>query len=194
MQEGAQAMMSHQGFEQTALPHMTVLRGYALHLTMDSENANDLLQETFLKACKFWNRFEEGTNIKAWLFRIMKNSYINSYRKGKREPQRVCYEEHHLPLHSTQATFFSSHPTQEMSYDEAFEDEILLSIESIKETFRNVILLADVEGLSYEEIAKVVGCPMGTVRSRLHRSRQLLKKSLFAYARDNGYIPKSCPI
>jgi RNA polymerase sigma-70 factor (ECF subfamily) len=157
---------------------------------MDSDNANDLLQETYLKACRFRNHFEEGTNMKAWLCRIMKNSYINTYRKVKREPQKVCYEEDYLHHNARQAAPFSGIHILDMSYDEVFEDEILRSIESIKETFRNVILLADVEGFSYEEIAAAVGCPMGTVRSRLHRGRLLLKKKLFAYAKDNGYVPR----
>jgi RNA polymerase sigma-70 factor, ECF subfamily len=183
--------MNHNNFEQAALPHMADLQNYALHLTMNSDNAKDLLQDTYLKAYRFWGRFEKGTNIKAWLCRIMKNSHINRYRKENKEPKKVCYEEYHLPQNMAQV---ASHPHKhvlEKSYDDLFGDEIMRSIESMKKSFREVILLCDVEGLSYEEIAKTVGCPMGTVRSRLHRSRQLLKKRLFAYARDNGYILRS---
>jgi RNA polymerase sigma-70 factor (ECF subfamily) len=183
-------MMNHDDFEQAALRHMPVLQNYALHLTMDSENAKDLLQDTYLKAYRFWGHFEKGTNIKAWLCRIMKNSHINRYRKGKNEPTKVCYEEYHLPHGMTQETLFAHRHMMAKTYDEVFGDEIIRSIESMKDTFRDIIFLSDVEGLTYEEIAKTVGCPMGTVRSRLHRSRKLLKKKLLAYARDNGYITK----
>jgi RNA polymerase sigma factor (sigma-70 family) len=186
--------MNHENFEEAALPHMADLQSYALHLTMNSDNAKDLLQDTYLKAYRFWGRFEKGTNIKAWLCRIMKNSHINRYRKESKEPKKICYEEYHLPQNMEQVTHYSHKYRPEKTYDDLFGDEIIRSIESMNESFREVILLCDVEGLSYEEIAKTLGCPMGTVRSRLHRSRQLLKESLFAYARDNGYIPKSCPV
>jgi RNA polymerase sigma-70 factor, ECF subfamily len=185
--------MNHEDFEQAALPHMADLQTYALHLTMNSDNAKDLLQDTYLKAFRFWRQFEKGTNIKAWLCRIMKNSHINRYRKESKEPKRICYEEYHLPHNMAQQTSYAHKHMSKQSYDDLFGDEIVRSIESMKVSFREVILLCDVEGLSYEEIAKTIGCPMGTVRSRLHRSRQLLKKRLFAYARDNGYIPKNCP-
>lgn len=186
-------MTNHDDFEQAALPHMDVLQNYAMHLTMNSENAKDLLQDTYLKAYRFWGRFEKGTNIKAWLYRIMKNSHINRYRKVKNEPAKVSYEENHLPYDMTLEASFAGKHTLTNTYNDIFEDEIVRSIESMKNTFRDVIFLCDVEGLSYEEIAKTVGCPMGTVRSRLHRGRKLLKKKLFAYARNNGYIPKRSP-
>jgi RNA polymerase sigma-70 factor (ECF subfamily) len=182
--------MTPDSFEQTALPHMAVLQNYALRLTMDSDNAKDLLQETYLKAFRFWGSFEEGTNIKAWMCRIMKNSFINHYRKCKLEPVTVSYEPYHLPHNLTQELHSPRKPLPGKSCDELFEDEVIRSIESIGDMFRKVIVLADVEGFSYEEIAKTVGCPMGTVRSRLHRGRKLLRKRLFAYARQNRFIPK----
>jgi RNA polymerase sigma-70 factor (ECF subfamily) len=157
---------------------------------MNSENAKDLLQDTYLRAYRFWGHFEKGTNINAWLYRIMKNSFINRYRKERKTPKQVCYEEHHLPCNATQEPSLAHNHMQKKAYNEVFGDEILSSIESIHEKFRNVIVLGDVEGLSYEEIAATVDCPIGTVRSRLHRGRKLLKKRLFAYARDNGYVPR----
>jgi RNA polymerase sigma-70 factor (ECF subfamily) len=184
-------MVNRDDFEKTALPAMIVLRKYALHLTMNSENAKDLLQDTYLKAYRFWGHFNKGTNINAWLFRIMKNAYINRYRRERNKPTHIRYEEYHLPHNGTQETSLSSKHLEEKSYDEVFGDEIIRSIESIHETFRNVIVLGDVEGLSYEEIASTVDCPIGTVRSRLHRGRKILKERLFAYAKDNGYISKS---
>jgi RNA polymerase sigma-70 factor (ECF subfamily) len=123
----------------------------------------------------------------------MKNSHINRYRKEKKEPTKVCYEEYHLPYHLTKEASYAHKFVQGKSYEDLFEDEIMRSIESMQDMFRDVILLGDVEGLTYEEIAKTVGCPMGTVRSRLHRGRKLLQKKLLAYARDNGYISKRSP-
>ncbi|MGD1044157.1 MAG: sigma-70 family RNA polymerase sigma factor [Bacteroidota bacterium] len=182
--------MNRHNFEQTALPHMTVLHTYAIHLTMNSENAKDLLQETYLKTYRFWGNFENGTNIKAWLYCIMKNSFINLYRKETREPKKVEYKEYHLPYNTIQETSFAHKHMIEKSYDEIFGDEIARSLESLNDSFRNILILSDIEGLSYEEIANTIDCPIGTVRSRLHRGRKLLKKKLFNYARDNRYIPK----
>lgn len=182
--------MTYENFEQTALPHMAVLQNYALHLTMDSDNANDLLQDTYLKAYRFWDSFREGTNIKAWLCRIMKNSYINCYRKCKNAPVTVSYEEYHLPHSMAHESSFPRRPVPGKHCDELFGDEIISSLQSIGTVFTRVIVLADVEGLSYEEIAKSLGCPMGTVRSRLHRARKLLKKKLSVYARHNRLVPR----
>jgi RNA polymerase sigma-70 factor (ECF subfamily) len=181
-------MMNQRIFEQTALPHITILHGYALHLTMNSENAKDLLQETYLKAYRFWGNFEKGTNIRAWLYCIMKNSYINLYRKEIKEPKKVEYQEHHLPYSTIQETSFDQKYLPEKTCDEIFGDEISGSIGSLKDSFRDVLILSDIEGLSYKEIANIVGCPIGTVRSRLCRGRSLLKKKLFNYAKKNGYI------
>jgi RNA polymerase sigma-70 factor, ECF subfamily len=184
-------MPSRDDFEQTALPFMIVLQNYALRLTMNSENAKDLLQDTYLRASRFWSHYEKGTNIKAWLFRIMKNSFINSYRKERQRPKHICFEEHHVPYDAILAPVLAYHHMKENSYDEVFGDEILGSLKLISEPIRNVVILGDVEGLSYEEIAATVDCPMGTVRSRLHRGRKILKERLFEYAKDNGFIPKS---
>lgn len=183
-------MSDHDCFEQTALPHMSALNSYALHLTMNAENAKDLLQDTYLNAFKFWHQFETGSNVKAWLFRIMKNSYINRYRKEQKTPTHIGYEEYHLPNETTHEASLAHNHAPALSYHEVFGDEIVRSIESMNDMFSNVILLGDVEGLSYKEIAHAVDCPIGTVRSRLHRGRKALKKKLFKYARDNGYVPK----
>jgi RNA polymerase sigma-70 factor (ECF subfamily) len=173
---------------------MVVLQNYAFHLTMNSENAKDLLQDTFIKAYRFWGHFENGTNVKAWLYRIMKNSYINYYRKEIRQPKKVEYKEYHLPYNSMQETSFAHKHILEKSYDELFGDEIACSFKSLSDSFRDIIFLSDVEGLSYEEIANIVDCPIGTVRSRLHRGRKLLRKKLFHYAQKNGYILKGSEV
>jgi RNA polymerase sigma-70 factor (ECF subfamily) len=180
--------MNYNNFEHTALPHMAVLHNYAFYLTMNSENAKDLLQDTYIKAYRFWNNFEKGTNVKAWLYQIMKNSYINCYRKETREPKKVEYKEYHSPYNTIKETSFAHKHVLNKTYDEIFGDEIARSLKSLNDSFRDVIVLSDVEGLSYEEIANTVDCPIGTVRSRLHRGRKLLRKRLFEYARENRYI------
>jgi RNA polymerase sigma-70 factor (ECF subfamily) len=183
-------MAEHDCFEKTALPHREALVTYALHLTMDTENAKDLLQDTYLNAYRYWHQFEQGTNIKAWLSRIMKNTFINRYRKEQKVPKHIGYEEYHLPYDAPDEPSLGHRPEPVRPYDEVFDDEIVQSIGTMNDTYRTVILLGKVEGLSYQEIALAVGCPLGTVRSRLHRGRSALKKKLFKYARDNGYIPK----
>jgi RNA polymerase sigma-70 factor (ECF subfamily) len=182
--------MNYKEFEQTAIPQRTYLYNYAIYITKNSEDARDLMQETYLKAYRFWSYFEKGSNIKAWLFRIMKNSYINLYRKEYNGPKKVAYEENHIPYHTTQEILFDHKCLMRKSYHEIFGDEITCSIDSLSDDFKDVILLSDVEGLTYEEIAKIIDCPIGTVRSRLFRGRKLLRKKLFTYAKDNGYILK----
>jgi RNA polymerase sigma-70 factor, ECF subfamily len=182
-------MANSDDFEQIALPQMAMLHRYAMHLTMNSENAKDLLQETYLRAYRFWRHFKKGTNVTAWLFRIMKNSYINRYRREKNRPAHIRYEEYHLPHNGPQESTTVSHPLQGPTYPEVFGDEIVRSMEAMHASFRTVVVLADVDGLSYEEIAATLGCPIGTVRSRMHRGRKLLKERLSTYARDNGYVP-----
>jgi RNA polymerase sigma-70 factor, ECF subfamily len=184
------AMADHRGFEHIALQHMTTLHTYALHLTMNSNNAKDLLQDTYLKAYRFWSHFEQGTNIKAWLYRIMKNSYINSYRKESKEPKKIEYQEYHLPYNAKQDVAVGQMHLSEKPYNEIFCDEIADSFGSLNDLFRDILILSDVEGLTYKEIADIVECPIGTVRSRLNRGRKHLRKKLSSYAKNNGYIHK----
>jgi len=184
-------MENHRDFEQTALPHRAVLQNYAMHLTSNSENAKDLLQDTYLKAYQFWNKYEKGTNIKGWLYQIMKNSYINNYRKKIKEPNKVEYDENRFCYKTVQDGLFDLAYLQRRHYNEMFEDEIAHSIESLPNTLKPVIILRDIEELTYSEIARVVACPVGTVRSRLHRGRKILQKRLLNYAKDNGYLIKS---
>jgi len=183
-------MEDHQEFEQTAVPHMTTMQNYALYLTKNSENAKDLLQDTYLKAYRFWNNYEKGSNVKAWLYQIMKNSFINDYRKKDKEPKKIEYDENRY-CHKTFGEHVFHHSNlKRISYDELFEDEIAQSLESLPHAFKTVILLSDVEELTYSEIARVIACPVGTVRSRLHRGRKVLQKRLSEFAVSNGYISK----
>lgn len=179
-----------QSFELTAIPHLSGLRNYALHLTMNDENAKDLVQETFLKAYRFWDKFEQGTNIRAWLYRIMKNSFLNNYRTQSKESNNVEYDENRFCYTAIHRGSFDLTPLKKRDCEGLFGDEIAQSIDSLPSAFKTVVILRDVEDFSYAEIAQVVQCPVGTVRSRLHRGRNVLQKQLSGYARDNGYVQR----
>ena len=181
--KGVIAMEDHEDFERTAIPHMTVLRSYAQYLTNDSENAKDLLQDTYLNAYRFWNHYEERSNIKAWLYQIMRNSYINNYRKKVKESKKVEYDENRFCYKTFHDGSFDHSYLNIKHPHEMFEDEIAHSIESLPGIFKTVVMLSDVEELTYSEIARAVACPVGTVRSRLHRGRKILHKRLFNYAK-----------
>lgn len=178
----------HAEFEAEALPHMDVLYNFALRTTGNENDARDLLQETYLKAYRFWDKYEKGTNIRAWLFRIMKNSYINRYRKETKEPDKVDYEDIENFYNSIRAETTDPNDLQQQLYGNLLGDEVTKALQSLPDDFRTVVILCDIEGLTYEEIAEFVECPIGTVRSRLHRGRKLLQEKLFEYARQQGII------
>jgi RNA polymerase sigma-70 factor (ECF subfamily) len=164
-------------------PHMDQMYNYAMYLTGERDEANDLLQETFLKAYRFYDKYEEGTNAKAWLYRIMRNTYINEYRRLKRLPDLVEFDE------QISAPYFApgAQRSTPQFEGELFGDEIATAIARLPEKFKSVIMLRDVEDLPYEEIAEALDIPVGTVRSRLHRARALLFDRLKGYAQDRGY-------
>jgi len=178
-----------QDFEKEALPHMDVLYNYALRTTGNQDDAQDLLQETFLKAFRFWDKYEKGTNIRAWLFRIMKNSYINRYRKETKEPDKVDYGDIENFYNTIRAEYTDTNDLQEKLFGNLLGDEVARALESLPEDFRTVVILCDIEGMTYEEIAEFIERPIGTVRSRLHRGRKLLQTKLFEYARKQGIVP-----
>lgn len=178
----------HSEFEAEALPHMDVLYNFALRTTGNEDDARDLLQETYLKAYRFWDKYEKGTNIRAWLFRIMKNSYINRYRKETKEPDKVDYEDIENFYNTIRAQSTDPNDLQEQLYGNLLGDEVTKALQSLPDDFRTVVILSDIEGLTYEEIAEFVDCPIGTVRSRLHRGRKLLQEKLYEYAREQGMI------
>jgi len=180
----------HRAFEKEALPHADILYNYALRMTNDPADADDLVQETFLKAFRFWDKYEQGTNIRAWLFRILKNSYINRYRKVSKEPDTVDYDEVQNFYASIRDDSADPNDLQQTIFGNLLEDEVAGAIAELPEDFRTVVILSDIEGLTYEEIAEFVDCPVGTVRSRLHRGRKLLRARLFAYATEHGYVSK----
>lgn len=174
-------------FEQQALAHMGVLHRFGVRLTGNAADADDLVQETYLKAYRFWDKYDQGTNIRAWLCRIMKNSFINLYRGKSRRPEMVDYSEIVKPtsVHHIAADALEQ---QEPVPESHLDDDVTSAVSGLREMFRTVVILSDIEGLTYEEIARRVGCPLGTVRSRLHRGRTLLHSALYDYARQRGYV------
>ena len=180
----------HKEFEQEAIPHMDILYNYALRMTGNADDARDLLQETFLKAYRFWDKYEKGTNVRAWLLRIMKNTYINLYRKAVKEPDTVDYNDIQNFYNIIRENSADANDLQVKLFGHLLDDDVTKALESLPEEFRTVVILCDIEGLTYEEIAEFVECPVGTVRSRLHRGRKLLYAKLFEYAKKRGFVGK----
>ncbi|HPM29642.1 MAG TPA: sigma-70 family RNA polymerase sigma factor, partial [Chryseolinea sp.] len=160
---------------------------FAYRLTLDRDDAKDLLQDTYLKAFRFINSFQQGTNAKAWLFRILKNSFINDYRKKTKEPNKVDYQEVESYYNSEDVDRQITPDLRVESLKDMIGDEISNALNALDVDFRTVIILCDLEGFKYEEMAKILDIPIGTVRSRLHRARNLLKEKLSEYAKQMGY-------
>ncbi|MBA3291452.1 MAG: sigma-70 family RNA polymerase sigma factor [Actinobacteria bacterium] len=170
------------------------LYGAALRMTRNPQDAEDLVQETMMRAYRAFGRFEAGTNLKAWLFRILTNAYINTYRKRQREPQKVSSDEveefdlyRELKNHDSQ---FDSTP-ESIVLDSLVDSDIIEAIDDLPEQFRLAVVLSDIEGFSYAEMAQIMDVPMGTVMSRLHRGRKALQKRLWEVARDRGIVKDS---
>ena len=178
-------------FHDELLPHMDALYNFGFHLTRSEADANDLVQETYLKAYRFVDKYHEGTNAKAWLFRIMKNAFINDYRKKSKAPNQVDYEEVINFHREDDSSNFSGYMDlgKEM-FENMMGDEISNAINSLPVDFRVVILLCDIEDFKYDEISQIINIPIGTVRSRLHRARNMLKEKLKDYAKQHGYVDK----
>lgn len=178
-------------FQAELMPVLDPLYNFAYRLTLDEDDANDLVQETYLKAYRFFEYFEPGTNAKAWLFRILKNSFINDFRKKSKQPAKVDYSEiegYYNPDEvEGEDTGASSSDMRQQSTRDLIGDEVASALNSLPVDFRTVIILCDLEGFTYEEMAKVLDIPIGTVRSRLHRARNFLKDKLDKYARSMGY-------
>ena len=176
-------------FEEEALPLLPGLYRAALRLTRNPTDAEDLVQEAYLRAYRSFHQFTPGTNLKAWLYRILTNQFINTYRKKQREPQTVPDEEvedwylynrlaREAPDSSAEAVVLESMP----------DEDVRAALEALPETYRAAVLLADVEGFSYKEIAEILEIPMGTVMSRLHRGRKALEKALWEKVRERGLV------
>src|SRR2546427_6969293 len=176
-------------FEAEALPLLPGLYSAACRLTRNAADAEDLVQETFLRAYRGFHQFQPGTNLKAWLYRILMNTFINSYRKRQREPQTISEDEiEDWYLYSRMARG-GTEPSAETTVIESLPDEdVQDALAALPEQFREAVLLADVEGFSYKEIAEIMGVPIGTVMSRLHRGRKALEKALWDTAKERGLI------
>ncbi len=174
-------------FDKEFMPNIDSMYNFAYRLTFDEDDAKDLVQETYLKAFRFINSFEQGTNAKAWLFRILKNSFINDFRKKSKEPSKVDYQEVETFYNSEDTDVSVTTDLRVETIQDMIGDEISNALNSLAVDFRTVIILCDLEGFTYEEMAKILDIPIGTVRSRLHRARNLLKEKLQSYAQSMGY-------
>ncbi len=182
-------------FQEMAFSHMDSLYNTALRMTRNEVDAEDLMQDVYVRAYRFFDKFQRGTNFKAWIFKILTNTFINQYRKKINQPYLVEFEKVKYSyneddkgddlLNRVIEKFDSS------NYDMLFDDEIKRALEQLSHDFRMVVILADLESFSYKEIAKIIGCPMGTVMSRLSRGRRQLQIYLREYAIRGGFISKN---
>lgn len=177
-------------FSTGTLPYREQLYKSALRMTRSVEDAEDLIQETYLKAYKYYSKFSEGTNFKAWLFKIMKNTFINSYRKKKLQPHSVDFDEIHEGLEQSmldRGENQSPDPEAEFIFGE-LDEEIRDALVELPHDYKMVILLADLQGFAYKEIAELLEVPVGTVMSRLYRGRKLLERALLSFGTRYNYI------
>ncbi|MBS1658866.1 MAG: sigma-70 family RNA polymerase sigma factor [Bacteroidetes bacterium] len=184
---GTERQLNERLFEKEFMPHLDALYNFAYHLTLNEEDANDLVQDTFLKAFRFINSYERGTNAKAWLFKILKNSFINEYRRKTRQPGEVDFEEYVAFQDAEEGTGVGDLDMRDEIFKGLIGDEVTQALNELPVDFRTILILCDIEGFSYEEMAKIIDIPIGTVRSRLHRARNLMKEKLRDYAKKMGY-------
>lgn len=179
-------------FHREALPHLDALYGTALKLTKDEQDAEDLVQETILKAFRYFDKYENGTNCKAWLFKIMHNTFINRYRKSQKRKEYLV-DDDYRPLQERaeapeQHPFVDEIDGEEEMYHKLFGDEVSRALSQVPVDFRMVVLLADLQDFAYKEIAEIMDCPIGTVMSRLYRGRRMLREQLAQYATEEGVV------
>jgi RNA polymerase sigma-70 factor (ECF subfamily) len=188
-------MGAREDFTNDAMQYAPQLFATALRMTRNKADAEDLVQETFLKGWRAFDSYQQGTNLRAWLFRIMTNTFINKYNSQQRRPQETELDEvEELFLFRRMGAFDQSKMSQSAE-DQMLElftdDEVKNAIESLPETFRIPVLLSDLEGFSYKEIAEMLEVPIGTVMSRLHRGRKAMQKMLYEYAKERGLVDES---
>jgi RNA polymerase sigma-70 factor (ECF subfamily) len=180
-------------FSEQAKPLMDGLYGAALRMTRNPADAEDLVQETYLKAYRAFHTFEQGTNLKAWLYRILTNTYINTYRAKKRRPDETDLEEvEDLYLYRRLGGLegaTAGRSAEEELLDHLTSEEVKEALEALPEQFRMAVLLADVEGFAYKEIAEILDIPIGTVMSRLHRGRKAMQKQLYEFGKQRNLVP-----
>ena len=182
------AKQKYSDFDSEVIPHLNSLKSYALKMTNDFDDCEDLLQDTLLKAFRFFDNFEKGSNAKAWLFKIMQNSFINNYRKKNKQPFEVDYDDVQNFYEGIKSEEIITQHYQQDAFSNVLDDEIIKALAILPDDFRTIVFLCDIEGYSYKEISDFVDCPVGTVRSRLHRTRKILYALLYEYAQENGFI------
>jgi RNA polymerase sigma-70 factor, ECF subfamily len=188
-------MADQASFAEQAMPYMSALYAAAMRMTRNPADAEDLLQETYLRAYRGFEGFHEGTNLKAWLYRILTNTFINTYRAKKRRPDQVELDDVedfflYRRLGGLEAAD-AARSTETEVLESIPDSEVKEALESIPEQFRMAVILADVEGFSYKEIAEILDVPIGTVMSRIHRGRRALQQKLWDYAERNNLRPRA---
>ena len=187
-------MADQADFERDAMGFTQQLYSAAMRMARNPDDAEDLVQETYLKAYRAYHSFQEGTNLKAWLYRILTNTYINEYRKESRRPAEVdlgAAEDLYLYRRiGADGSAEASRATEDRVLDGLVESDVKAAVEGLPEAFRAPVLLADLEGFSYKEIAEILDIPIGTVMSRLHRGRRAMQKTLWEYAGRRGLLPE----
>jgi len=191
-----QSEPSRDEFESLALRHLDGLYASALRLTRNERDAEDLVQDSLLRAFRFFDKFERGTNIKAWLFKILTNTFINKYRRSVKERSLVDGPEQEAvtaQVVSRDATDQAADP-ERWFFERLLSEEVLKAVDELPIDFRMVVILADLQEFSYREIADILDVPVGTVMSRLYRGRRLLQKALAQYAVDSGFAPETATV
>ncbi len=190
-------MAEQADFAEQAMPLMDALYSAALRMTRNPADAEDLLQETYLRAYRGFGGFKEGTNLKAWMYRILTNSYINTYRSKKRRPQETELDDvEELFLYRKlggPASLLLGRSAEDELLDWVTDTEVKEALEALPDQYRMTVLLADVEGFAYKEIAEILDVPIGTVMSRLHRGRKALQKELYEFAKTKGIVSSETP-
>lgn len=179
------APATQDAFERDVLPHLDLMYRVALRLTGEPANAEDLVQDSVLKAFRAWDTFRQGTNARGWLLTILRNTFINDYRRRRRAPVTVDLDvaEQHALVHAE-----AGHDPEGEFFHALVDDRILAAIDALPEEFREVVVLSDVEGLGYTQIADTLGVPIGTVKSRLFRARKQLQGTLLEHAIEAGIV------
>ncbi len=182
-------------FEATAMPFLDSLYNTAYRMARNAQDAEDLVQETYLKAYKYYDKFQEGTNFKAWLFKILKNTFINSYRKKQATPLQSDFAEIEDAFETrvSEEVRQKAKSPEDQALEGVLDHDVQRAIQSLPPDYRMAVVLADLEDLSYKEIAAILEVPVGTVMSRLYRGRKLLETALLLYGREHGYLRNGEP-